>query len=281
MTAITVIRNEIDANRCRMAASPYAQLSSPALVNGEYRIATDLGPEGTLVKSNGVMFVPESGEALLGKSDIYIGIAPTFTARAGGAAGKVTFGTALVRTGGIKGYFYYAANTLDTTHAAGFYYTVMTDGTSGTVYSDTYTPGGVEPTIPASPTAFPGTVVGGAGVITEVTLVSNTLPAGCMGKIGQIEYATQLENNNNGDDKTLKVKLGTTVLSTTLVTTVTETAITGRVWNAGATNVQVSASTSFAGTVDTTAASTVSITATLEVATSWALIPFSQFVLKV
>jgi len=281
MTAITVISNEIDAKRFRLAASPYAQLSSPALVNGEHRLATDLGPEGTLVRSNGVMFVPEGGQALLGKTDIYIGIAPTFTARSGGAAGKVTFGTSLVRTGGIKGYFYYAANSLDTTHAAGFYYTVMTDGTSGTVYSDSYTPGGVEPVIPTTPTAFPGTVVGGTGIITEITLASATLPAGCMGKIGQVEYATQLENNNNGDDKTLKLKIGSTTLSTTTVTTATETAITGRVWNAGATNVQVSASTSFAGTVDTTAASTVSITATLEVATSWALIPFSQFVLKV
>lgn len=234
---------------------------------------TDIGPDGSIFISDGTYWRPMNGEALLGKSNIFIGVAPTFTARAGGVAGKVTFGTSLVRTGGISGYFYYGANTLDTTHDAGFYWTIMTDGTSGTVYADEYTPG-TDPVRPATPTAFPGTVVGGAGVITVVTAYSVTIPAGLMADNAQITYATQLENNNNADDKTAIVNLGATALATTgAVTTVTSTAVSGRVWNAS-TGAQYTETGTAA--IDTTADTTFNITLDLEVATSWALLPFVE-----
>jgi len=276
----TRTKHQFHYRHFRVAECTFANLPSAAERFRELMQATNVGGDSTLFTSDGSFWRPVNGLALLGKTDIFLGIAPTFTARAGGVDGKVTFGTSLVRTGGLKGYFYYPANSLKASHSAGFYYTVMTDGTSGTVYADTYTPGGAAPVIPASPTTLTGTVQGGTGVTTEVSMVSRAIAAGMLNKTGSIEYKTQLENNNNADDKTLKVKLGSTVLKTVLATTSTETAVADRVWNAGARNVQASASTSFAGAVDTSAATTVSITLTNEAATSWSLIPYSEFVLR-
>jgi hypothetical protein len=256
----------------------YAFSARPLASYREHEIMrfTDIGPDGMLGISDGTYWRPVNGEALLGKSNIFIGIAPTFTARAGGAAGKVTFGTALGRTGGIRGYFYYVANSLDTTHDAGFYWTVMTDGTSGTVYADEYTPG-TDPVRPSTPTAFPGTVVGGAGAITAVVAYSVTIPAGLMADNAELIYNTQLENNNNGDDKECIVKLGATALNSTLVTTATSTAIADRVWNAS-TGVQYTPTTTAA--IDTTVDTTFTITLDNEVATSWSLLPYVDLVLR-
>jgi hypothetical protein len=236
---------------------------------------TDLGPAGSLNKSNGDEWLPINGQALLGKSTIMLGIAPTFT---GGASGAITLGTALPRSG-IKGYLYFAADTLEVGQTAGFYWVEMTNTTAGVVYNNEYTPG-TDPVQPTTLTAFADAIVGGNGVTSEVTAYSITLPSKALGKNGLVEYATQLENNNHADDKILKVKLGATALSTTTNTTTTSTTVSGSFWNAGEYDVQYTPSGT--ATIDTGAAAgtTLSLTLQHESIGMCSLIPFAKFVLR-
>ena len=107
-----------------------------------------------------------------------------------GSNGALTVtGAAFVRTysDGIWGL--YPANALASGSAAGFYWTVMSSTTVGTVYNTTYTPGGSF-AIPASPTAFSGTT-GAAYTNTtgaDVVLLQKDFGSSPLGQNGVLKH---------------------------------------------------------------------------------------------
>lgn len=105
------------------------------------RIVNLLDPGGT----------PARIPYILAQCNVPIGIAPTGTMAANGA---ITLGTALNTTysGGL--WLYLPAGAAYAGSLAGFYWTVMSSTTLGTVYNNTYTPGTDPVDIPASPTAI-------------------------------------------------------------------------------------------------------------------------------
>lgn len=110
-------------------------------------------------------------------------------------------------SGGI--YLYFPANAIVAGSAAGFYWTVMSSTTAGTIYNNTWSSG--VPTAPASPTAFATT---GPGAYTqstsEITISSITLPGGMMGANGVLRTIPTYSMANTANNKTFRQKLGGT-----------------------------------------------------------------------
>lgn len=174
---------------------------------------TDVGANaaGSLWTSDGTKWQVNSGQILLAQGAVPIGIAPTGTM---GANGAVTLGTALGGTysaancGGI--WLYYPAGAVASGSAAGFFWTVMTDTTAGTVFNTVYSPvSGTYPTIPAAPTpvvdAGPGAFT---GVTASVTAITYTLAGGVLGNSGSLQHKVQLRNNNSGGSKAVQMLYG-------------------------------------------------------------------------
>lgn len=61
------------------------------------------------------------------------------------------------------------------------------------------------------------------GTLTETTLATVTVPAGTIGANGQIEIIALWSHTNNANNKTLRVKIGTSVLLLVAVTTTNAT----------------------------------------------------------
>lgn len=262
-----------------LASYPWASRPAPSFRNDELLRFTDIGPDGTLFYSNGAAWKPVNGIALLGKSSVVIGIAPTFT---GGASGAVTFGTALPRSG-IKGFFYYAAASLETDQQAGFYWTEFTTTTAGTVYDNLYTPG-TPPVRPATLTEFPDVIPGGTGVshaTDTVVAFQVSIPKDLMSDDGMLVSTTQLENNNHADDKELQVKLGAALLQTVTATTTTSTPVATRVWNTGADDEQMSDLTEAAQDTGAEAGTSFTLTLRHESPTQVSILPFIELALHV
>lgn len=170
-------------------------------------------------------------------------------------------------------YVYLPANAISAGSAAGLYYAVFSSTSAARVYNNTYTSG--VPSIPASPTPFATTGPGSfTAPITEITLVSISVPANSMGPNGVCRLDSLWSNNNSGNSKTLRAKFGaTTVFQTAQSTNVGEQTVQF-VRNRGVTNAQVafsagiapyagSSSTNLFPAADTTAAVTVAFTAQL------------------
>ena len=217
---------------------------------------------------------------ILSQGGVPIGIAPTGTMAANGA---VTLGTALGATYSGGMWLYFPAGAVAAASAAGFYWTVMTNTTAGTVYTNTYTPGTNSFNIPASPTAVADAGPGAyTGVTSETTAVSVTVPGGLMGKSGGVMGEGTVTSNNTGGNKVWTFKFGATLVKSVVQTTATiiNTAFTVR--NRGATNVQTSSlnlgnaagfgsttGPAVAGTVDTTADVVCVMTIDTAVGTDW------------
>lgn len=194
-----------------------------------------------------------------------------------GSNGAVTFTTAFGASDLYKGFFYYPANSITGSNAAGWYWTEMSSTTTGTIYNNTYTSG-----VPTRPTkvAFSGST--GAAytqLTTAVTAQSLTLAANLMGPNGHVRWGYILRNNNSAGVKTLKSLFGGAAFGLSVgPTTSTSTAGAGRTWNAGATGEQFNlvtdsttgvANTLIASTVDTTQAQPVGYQMQLASATDW------------
>lgn len=173
---------------------------TPALLT--WSLDASGNPAGLVGPDGSTIFVPQ----ILAQSGVPIGIAPSGTM---GANGAVTLGTALNVTysGGL--WLYLPAGAAYAGSIAGFYWTVMSSTTVGTVYGDTYTPGTNSPNIPASPTpivdAGPGAFT---GLTTEITAVSVLLPGGSLGKNGQLVVETYTQSTNSAGNKISTTKLG-------------------------------------------------------------------------
>lgn len=168
-----------------------------------------VGPDGSTI------FVPQ----ILAQVGTPIGIAPTGTM---GANGAVTLGTALNTTysGGL--WMYYPAGAVYAGSVAGFYWTVMSSTTVGTVYNNIYVPGTNSWDIPASPTAIVAAGPGAfTGVTSEITAVSVTLPGGSLGNHGALRTKNRFLHPNNANNKICIEKFGGTVVATGIRTTTT------------------------------------------------------------
>ena len=263
MTALHLHR--MNSRNFRFAESTFADFPDADAREQELRRATDVGQQGAVLRSDGTYWKPLNGRALLQHSAIPVGVAGDWAS--GSTAGTLVFTTAYP-VNAFSGYLYYAENTLSTTaHSAGFYWTVVTsNGRNATAYNNTYTPG-TAPTKPTTLVPFAGSADATfAGVTTESTaVISVAIPAGVMGVTGGIEYSYGLLAANAANNKITRVYLGATEISEHVNTTTTSGFISGSVINAGAYNVQTAASNAatnaFAtAAIDTSAATTLTIT---------------------
>jgi hypothetical protein len=140
-------------------------------------------------------------------------------------------------------YTYWAASTLATSgpgSTAGWYYSLMSSATAGTIYANTYTTG--LPTIPGSPTALASTTAIGAytGVTTTQSPQIYAMPGGTMGLRDTVRITTRCSVPNNGNNKQIQPSFGGLAIGfPTNTTTVLSQIIQGNVSNRESLSVQI------------------------------------------
>jgi len=161
-----------------------------------------------------------------------------------GALINITALPAIYSTGA---YFYFPANAISSGSSAGWYWTVPSSTTAGTIYNSTYTSGTpVAGTTTAFSTTGPGAYT---QVLTAITAISISMPGGSMGANGQVDWLFSSQNDNSGAAKTYTVKLGSQTYWTQSSTSTTLYSARGTIANRGAQNVNVTLSTSYTGGV--------------------------------
>lgn len=124
--------------------------------------------------------------------------------------GAITLGTAL--PAGFMGgsiYLYLPANAIVAGSAAGWYFTVMTSTTVGTVYNQVYTTG--TPFVPTSPIPFVTTGPGAyTGATSAQTALSFVLPGGMMGYSGNADIYLLIGFHGSTNNKTVDITAGGT-----------------------------------------------------------------------
>jgi hypothetical protein len=199
-----------------------------------------------------------------------------------GNNGALTLTTALP-TGFMNGslYQWFPAGAIVTSSAAGWYYTLMTSTTAGTIYNNTYTSG--LPVIPSAAALVPF-VTTGPGAYTGSTsaevALSFTLPGNIMGPNGVLEIGFVAGFNASTNNKTVTIKVGSSTIFSLVEATTGVKSYQGLVqWgNQGATGAQVYGINGQPGTstsaqvytaIDTTTAQTITVNLTCATATDW------------
>lgn len=122
-----------------------------------------------------------------------------------GALSGITTFTATYATVGM--YLYFPAAAIAAGSAAGWYYTVMSSGSTGTIYNNVYTSG--TPRVPSVLVPF---VTTGPGAYTQTTAavdgVAITVAGGTLGASGVLYTDGVLEANNNANGKPFNVLFG-------------------------------------------------------------------------
>lgn len=158
-------------------------------------------------------------------------------------------------------YSYWPANAICTANTAGWYWTVWSSTTAGTIYNNTY-PGG-QPEVVASPTAFVCSAGSGTQTSAAVTAMSATVPANAMGVNGSIEIINQMHLNNAASNHYWQPKFGGTALIAVTETSTSNAGLSATIMNRGLTNSQSTVVNGGGGgtfsTIDTTSAQTISI----------------------
>lgn len=204
----------------------------------------------------------------------------TFT----GGTGALSAITALPATysGGCFMYFPAGAGL---PQGAGWYWTVMSSTTAGTVYNNVYSSG--DPKLASPGYATAGTAISSGATsytqsTSEVTALQFTVPGGSMGPNGRIETWWNGQNNNSANNKIYAYKLGGSTLWTRTRTTSTYENPLIATWNMGGNTLQntgdpagpLTAQTSgnTQTTVNTALDSTLSLTLQLATATDFAMV---------
>jgi hypothetical protein len=108
-----------------------------------------------------------------------------------------------------QAYVYLPAGAISSGSAAGWYYTVFSSTTAGTVYNNVYTSG--TPTVPASPSAFvttgPSAYVQTTGFITSLN-PTVTIPANSMTANGRVEITMAMRGNNTAQQHYARAYVG-------------------------------------------------------------------------
>lgn len=188
---------------------------------GRYIKVTDVGVSGSLWYSDGTNWLTGSSDQIcFATITLPMVVASSATI---GADGALSGHTALPMTFSNGLYMYFPANAINSGSAAGWYWTVMSSTTAGTVYDNTYTSPGV-PTKPSSPTPFSGTS-GAAftGVTAGVTATLLTLPGGLLGNSSAIEYYAHFITNSTSGSKTLDSRIGSGAYITSLAASTSST----------------------------------------------------------
>jgi hypothetical protein len=219
----------------------------------------------------------------LGVANILSGGIPLMIPPSASFAANGALTVSSIVTYSVGQYMYYPANAIAAGVAAGFYYTVMSSNTAGTVYNNKYTIG--TPKIPDSLTDF-STV--GPGAYTQTTgadipCQNFVIPGGLLGKYGAIKWRTFFTWSNSGNNKILKVLFGAGTAFSITVTTSSNLDVEKFIVNAGAVNSQFTHNISGIGaptsagltqlTVDTSADVTLSTSLQLATATDYIMCP--------
>ena len=136
-----------------------------------------------------------------------------------GADGAFTSGVVLTDTYNTPGiWMYFPANCITGSNVAGFYWTIMSSTTLGTVYNNVYTPGTTDPRdYPVSPTAFSGTT--GSAITAanaDRTMFSSVIPGGTLGPNGQGISNTAISTTTGGAPTLKLVYGGATIYTRTM-----------------------------------------------------------------
>lgn len=171
---------------------------------------------------------------------------------------------------------YMPANAVATVSAAGWYFATFSSSTAGNIIDTTpYVPSGTPPVWPASPTT-PTTASTWTGVSTGVTAMTFDVPANALSANGMLEFMTTLINmTNNANAKSVTLAFGALTTGAVSLASAGAISMTARINNMTtganvllyAVGTGFSAYTPVAGTVDTTAAVTVTLTLTKGTAT--------------
>lgn len=110
-------------------------------------------------------------------------------------------------------WLYFPAGAVYAGSVAGFYWTVMSSTTAGTIY-DNRLSGTESPYVPASPTPI---VAAGPGAYTQttgsaLTICTHTIPGGAMGIHGALTCIPITRNNNSAGTKQIHIMSGATSL---------------------------------------------------------------------
>jgi len=162
--------------------------AASSVVSGSRAFVTDVGYNGSAWKSNGSEWFPLAPIPYFTSIDSY-GRAPSGTINTG-SSGNITFGTAAPRTYSEGFYVYLPSIATTPAITAGFYWCVMSNTTTGTLYASN---GG-------SAINF----TGGAsytGVTTAVSTPSNTLKGGVLGNYRRLRMEGQASLTNNANTK--------------------------------------------------------------------------------
>ena len=184
-----------------------------------------------------------------------------------------------------QGYFYFPLHAISSTSAAGLYWVVMTNTTTGTIYNNTYTSG--QPVVPASPTAF---VTTGPGSYTQTTgsainLVQAVVPGNSIGPDGSFSFLPACSVNANSNSKYQFMTFGGQQIVNYGLSTLGYGETPRNLINRGATNIQVAENQLYYGygyqnqlpvafAIDTTANQTAVCQLQIQTATDWAVLEF-------
>jgi hypothetical protein len=244
---------------------------------------SDLGLKGIFAYSDGTQWSVQ-------QYNLLVGGLPVFLPSSGSIAnnGALTLTTTLIATF-TSCYMYFPANAIVAGGAAGIYYVVMSSGTAGTIYNNTYTTG--IPSIPASPTAF-ATVGPGAYTQTtgaDITLLSASIHGGVLGLSGGVEPRVLWRFPNNANNKLIKFLFGGQQLVSATYTTTNAADLMKSVFNSGVENVQMSHNSPVIGAATITGqtalavntANAVTVAATGQIAVDTDFVGVLQYLVRV
>ena len=196
------------------------------------------------------------------------------------ASGAVTSGTAFDYVIGPS-YTFFPLSALSPLSPSGWYYTVWTSTTVGTVYANMYLSG--PPQIPD--VLIPIVTVVGAYTQTtglDVYGPSYEVPAGFLGPNGFIEWNRVVNNSSNANSKSYAMYFGSAWFHGYTQTSNRFAAAQGTIKNRGRTNAQIAASASYGDSgnasslpklsVDTSLMQVISFALQVAVATDYAII---------
>lgn len=186
--------------------------------------------------------------------------------------------TALQTTYSGGCWMYFPAGAISAGSSAGWYWTVMSSTTAGTIYNSTYTSGGnFVGTATAFATTGPGAYVQST---SEIIGPSLTVPGRSLGPNGSLRIGSHFSYSNNANNKTFRHRLGGTSFQSGNATTNVGLGVLTHIFNKNSASVQhsvngnngaysVSAGQVVFGTVNTDADQSVSIGLQLAVATDF------------
>jgi hypothetical protein len=191
---------------------------------------------GARADITGPVTVPYPVPQILMQSAIPFVISSSCTMGANGAASACV---AMPRTIGAS-YSYWPANAICTANTAGWYWTVWSSTTAGTIYNNVYSSG--QPVYQSSPTAF--SCSAGSGTQAATSMIQGPtvpVPAGTMGANGSLQMLALSSFINSSGSKQIAGNFGGTQVALAAYTTIATSGWMGLTTNQGVATSQASA----------------------------------------